>query len=75
MTSKNEKGRKYIVESLLGIADDGPEVLAIYHEQLYQLGQIIKQREPLLFDEITRTFANETAMAQIKVKLNRQRRK
>jgi len=74
MTRVNARGREYIVSAFLGLGNDDAEILAIFHDKLYELGQIIKQRDPELFDEIIRTFVSAPSMEKIKVKLNRSRR-
>jgi len=74
MTSKNNKGREFIIEAFLGLNNDDAEILAIFHNKLYELGQIIRQRDEELFNEIIRTFASGPSNEKIKIKLNRQRR-
>ncbi len=73
MVSKNDKVRGFIVEAFLGLGNDDSD-LAIFHSQVYSLGQIILQRDKELFDEIIRTFASKPSLEKIKVKLNRSRR-
>jgi len=75
MTVKNKKCRTFIVKAFLRIDQDDPEILAIYQDQLYALGQIIKQRDPELFKEIIRTWTSIWSVQKIKVEINRQTRK
>jgi len=71
MANKNNKVRSFIVNSFLEINQDDPEILAIFHDKLYGLGNIIKQRDSKLFDEIIRLYTDSNSNEKIKVKLNR----
>ena len=74
MVSKNQKVRSFIVRSFLGLSDDNAELLALLHDDLYELGNIIKQQDEEMFDLIIRTFADTLSTEKIKVELNRTRR-
>jgi len=74
MTRDNKKVRNFIVKSLLRINQNEPDILASFQNQLYDLGQMIKQRDEELFDEIIRTWTDEYSGEKIKVELNRNRR-
>ena len=75
MVSKNTKIRNFIVKAFLRIEQDDPEILAIFQDQLFALGNLIKQRDEELFSEIIRTWTSEWTAQKIKVEINRQRRK
>jgi len=75
MTLKNRKVRNFIVKAFLRIDQDDPEILAIFQDQLFALGGLIKSRDENLFDEIIRTWTSEWTSQKIKVEINRQGRK
>jgi len=75
MLRDNQKVRTFIVKSFLRINQKDPEILSIYQNQLYDLGQIIKQRNEDLFNEIINNWTSEWSVQKIKVEINRQRRK
>jgi len=75
MTAKNRKVRNFIVKAFLRIDQDDPEILNIFQDQLFALGNLIKQRDEELFNEIIRTWTSEWTAQKIKVEINRQRRK
>ena len=75
MTRQNIKVKDFITNALLGINQNDPEILAIFQNKIYDLGQIIKQRDLDLYNEIIRLYTNPYVSQKIKIKLNRQRRK
>jgi len=75
MTVKNRKCRTFIVKAFLRIDQDDPEILAIFQDQLFALGNLIKQRDEELFNEIIRTWTSEWTAQKIMVEVNRQGRK
>ena len=74
MTRDNKKVRNFIVKAFLRIDQTDPEILAIFQDKLFALGNLIKQRDPELFDEIIRTYTNSYSSEKIKVEMNRSRR-
>ena len=74
MVNKSYKVRSFIVKAFLGLSQDDADILAIFHDVLYSLGDIIKQRDPELYDEIIRTFADTLSTEKIKIEINRARR-
>jgi len=60
--------------ALLNLPNDNLELLGIFKDKLYQLGQIIKQRDPDLYDEIIRIYTDTCSSEKIKIELNRARR-
>jgi len=74
MAVKNAKIRTFIIKAFLRINQDDPEILAVFQNQLYDLGQIILQRQPDLYEEIIKLYTNESSSEKIKVELNRAKR-
>jgi len=74
MTRQNHRVRGFIAESFLGLSQDDSDLLAIFHDQVYQIGQIIKQRDESLFEEILRIYTNPTSLEKLKLKVNKSRR-
>lgn len=70
----NHKVREVIVNAFLGLPNKDAEILAIFHDKLYDLGQIIKQRDSELFEEIIRNYTDDMSREKIKIKTNRARR-
>jgi len=64
-----------MLNALLNLGNDAPEVLAIFNDKLYSMGDLIKQRDPELFEEIIRTMNDQISLKKIKVEINRQGRK
>jgi len=60
--------------AFLDLPSDDPEILAIYQDKLYALGQFIRQRSPELFDEIIRDYSDKHLDGKIKIELNKKRR-
>lgn len=75
MVVKNAKIRTFIVKAFLRIDQDDPEILASFQNQLFALGDLIKQRDEEMFNEIIRTWTSEWTAQKIKVEINRQGRK
>lgn len=75
MYNQNKKIRTFIVKAFLRIDQNDPEILASFQDQLFALGNLIKERDTELFDEIIRTWTSEWTAQKIKVEINRQRRK
>ena len=65
------KIRTFIIKAFLRINQNDPEVLAIYQDKLYELGDIIKQKDQELFDFIIRNWTDEYSSQKIKVEINR----
>lgn len=63
------------MRAMLRINQDEADILSVFQNQLYDLGQIIRQRDEELFEEIVRIWTDEYSNRKIKIELNRQRRK
>ena len=74
MVTKNAKIRSFIIQAFLRINQNESEVLSMFQDQLFALGNLIKQRDEELFDEIIRTWTSEWSTQKIKVELNRAKR-
>jgi len=74
MVTKNAKTRTFIIKAFLRIDQDDPEILSMFQDQLFALGNLIKQRDEELFNEIIRTWTSEYSSQKIKVEINRARR-
>ena len=74
MTNQNKVVRDFIVKSFLRINQNEPEILAIYQEKLYELGDIIRQKDEELFNFIIRNWTDEYASEKMKIEINRAKR-
>jgi len=74
LTKQNLIVKQFMLNALLNLGNDAPEVLAIFNDKLYGLGDLIKQRDPELFDEIIRTISDQVTLKKIKIQMNRSRR-
>ena len=73
-TTQNYNIRKFMLNAFSGLGSSDAEILAIFHDKLYELGQIIKQRDEELFNEIIRHYSSEEMDRRLKVELNKARR-
>ena len=46
----------------------------VFNDKLYSMGDLIKQRDPELFEEIIRTMNDQISLKKIKVEINRAKR-
>jgi len=74
MHNQNKKIRTFIVKAFLRIDQNDPDILASFQDQLYALGNLIKQRDEELYNEIIRTWTSEWTSQKIKIEMNRTRR-
>jgi len=72
--NQNKKIRTFIVKAFLRIGQNDPEILASFQDQLFALGNLIKQRDEELYNEIIRTWTSNFSSQKIKVEINRAKR-